>query len=395
MVDTSYVRWTGGLANVMWRAVERIVALIVLGVLALVTFGSQPAAAQRNEGSGGFSGLLWEDLDRDGERGSSEESLAGLIVVLHAIDPPGDDEVDRAVTGLDGRFTFENLPDARYEVRVEISSGVSAGTVSGAGVEGRWLSELTTEDWDLGLIRHDPSLPPRSDPVPPPQVSVEAISVERPAASAPTSESVPTDDNPLEVLGRIELNDDAGSAGSDDLTPSTSVTTADSALLGEEAEPGRAESSRNESVAPPPRIDEPAPTVALPAPAAEPEVEVASATTFVEPPVAADTSDTADTSDRSDTTIGSFIIPPAAGAQPTAPSDVAARTDSPSLESSPTTRSSTDEIEGEMALGADDLDTTTPAFLDDRSMMFVTSAALAMTGLALLTGTRRRRTELS
>ena len=99
---------------------------------------------------GGISGLVWEDLDRDGSRGPAEPGAAGVPVRLDLV---GGDLTAATISGPDGAYRFDRLPRGAYEVAVEPAAYLSPTTavslpctlaVTTAGVD-------TLGAWDFGV----------------------------------------------------------------------------------------------------------------------------------------------------------------------------------------------------------------------------------------------------
>jgi hypothetical protein len=96
---------------------------------------------------------VWSDTDGDGVQDSGEPGITGVTVRLFL----GTTEVASTVTGADGKYTFTNLPDTTYTVKIDtatLPAGVTptydldgTGTPNQAGVT---LSGASRTDVDFG-----------------------------------------------------------------------------------------------------------------------------------------------------------------------------------------------------------------------------------------------------
>jgi hypothetical protein len=83
--------------------------------------------------------LVWEDADKDGQKGGSEIGLDGVTLVLYrdldgdGVQDPQDGVLGRTTTAGGGAYAFPNLPDGRYIVRVTDENGVLDGYTQTAG----------------------------------------------------------------------------------------------------------------------------------------------------------------------------------------------------------------------------------------------------------------------
>ncbi|MBN1658646.1 MAG: DUF11 domain-containing protein [Anaerolineae bacterium] len=84
-----------------------------------VDFGYAPS------GTGAIGDTVWRDMNGDGtQAGPQETGIAGVTVTLQ-IDLNGDGNwvtVETAVTGADGKYLFDNLPDGSYRVIVDTAA---------------------------------------------------------------------------------------------------------------------------------------------------------------------------------------------------------------------------------------------------------------------------------
>jgi hypothetical protein len=94
--------------------------------------------------------MVWIDDDRDGEMGSSEEPLAGVVVRL--VDPStGDEIVDEAVTGGAGSAELVGLQDLLpgYAVAVVVPPGHQPTTSEVFPLDGH---DYRTEPVPFGVV---------------------------------------------------------------------------------------------------------------------------------------------------------------------------------------------------------------------------------------------------
>jgi len=103
--------------------------------------------------TGTISGLKWEDLDHDGVQDAGEPPLNGWTIFL---DTDADNELDAgevvAVTNLEGRYTFTDLPAGSYTVAEVIEDGWAQSLPGGPDYS--WSVDIEpgedSADWDFG-----------------------------------------------------------------------------------------------------------------------------------------------------------------------------------------------------------------------------------------------------
>ena len=90
--------------------------LLLLTTLVLAaTFGAVPRA--HGAGSGSISGMVFQDLDRDGTRDSGEAPMAGTGIYL--LDPAGARQLGFTASDSSGHYSFANLADGDYRVELD------------------------------------------------------------------------------------------------------------------------------------------------------------------------------------------------------------------------------------------------------------------------------------
>ena len=81
-----------------------------------------------------ISGMVWNDLNKDGKRDNGESGIKGIIVKLYNADTnlvmqKDNGDVQKVVTGNDGKYTFFDVPKGKYLVLFEFDTSKYSLTV--------------------------------------------------------------------------------------------------------------------------------------------------------------------------------------------------------------------------------------------------------------------------
>ena len=177
---------------------DRVRRTLSLTTVFAVAFGflaiPSPAAAQ---GGGTIEGLVYADLDLDGQSGPDEPGLGGVIVRL----TDENNTSTTVLTDLNGSYTFDDLDAGDYDIKVETGRDFTATTL--ASYDGIAVDDNSLTGLDFGLDAETSAAEAIVD---------QAISVAEASAEA-TEESMDADD---EASDDDESMDDDADADSDD-----------------------------------------------------------------------------------------------------------------------------------------------------------------------------------
>ncbi|MGQ9518263.1 MAG: SdrD B-like domain-containing protein, partial [Anaerolineae bacterium] len=95
---------------------------------------------------GGIRGVVWNDLDGDGERQAGEPGLPGATVILKDM---GFQMVDSIITGSSGQYQFTGLAPADYVLSAVFPPGFQATTVESwiVAVMANWTVTIDFGAW--------------------------------------------------------------------------------------------------------------------------------------------------------------------------------------------------------------------------------------------------------
>lgn len=125
--------------------------VLFVTIAATLLLGPAAAAGASTTDAAQISGVAWLDLDGDGQRDDGEPGLARVQVTLRT----SASILDATTTDADGRWSFNNVEPATYDVRVEppIDYKVTGGTLPGLSTDtGQGTITVTANDLDVGAV---------------------------------------------------------------------------------------------------------------------------------------------------------------------------------------------------------------------------------------------------